>query len=416
LKEGNRMRKAIRISLSLCVLLVVLSGCSYLLNTNLLALPGAAQDLHIKGETVTISKQEYEALLRFAKSSEILDIIDEYYYIDTDIDEILTGAERGLLFALEDPYTFYYSPDEFQRMWEDDTGEYAGIGIQILTSPETLLCSVSRVFKDTPAERAGVLKGDTLVMVDDLAVDAYTLQEAVDIMRGKVGEPVTITVQRGDERLEFIIKRAIVKINRVEYKMLNNSIGYVVLYEFAGDCFEAFSNAVNEMIEMGAVGLILDLRDNPGGWINDAEAIADFFMDRGVVHYLQYRDGQREYAYTKNGSVDIKLVILMNEHSASSSEILAGALQDRERATIIGTQSFGKGVVQHVIPVGNDGSGIQFTAAQYFTPNGNVVHGVGITPDVIVELPQEDMNRLFEFGDMSDLQLKAAYEFLVTGE
>ena len=410
------MRKAIRISLSLCVLLVVLSGCSYLLNTNLLALPGAAQDLHIKGETVTISKQEYEALLRFAKSSEILDIIDEYYYIDTDIDEILTGAERGLLFALEDPYTFYYSPDEFQRMWEDDTGEYAGIGIQILTSPETLLCSVSRVFKDTPAERAGVLKGDTLVMVDDLAVDAYTLQEAVDIMRGKVGEPVTITVQRGDERLEFIIKRAIVKINRVEYKMLNNSIGYVVLYEFAGDCFEAFSNAVNEMIEMGAVGLILDLRDNPGGWINDAEAIADFFMDRGVVHYLQYRDGQREYAYTKNGSVDIKLVILMNEHSASSSEILAGALQDRERATIIGTQSFGKGVVQHVIPVGNDGSGIQFTAAQYFTPNGNVVHGVGITPDVIVELPQEDMNRLFEFGDMSDLQLKAAYEFLVTGE
>ncbi|MCL2866346.1 MAG: S41 family peptidase [Clostridia bacterium] len=410
------MRKAIRISLSLCVLLVVLSGCSYLLNTNLLALPGAAQDLHIKGETVTISKQEYEALLRFAKSSEILDIIDEYYYIDTDIDEMLTGAERGLLYALEDPYTFYYSPDEFQRMWEDDAGEYAGIGIQILTSTETLLCSVSRVFKDTPAERAGVLKGDTLVMVDDLAVDAYTLQEAVDIMRGKVGEPVALTVQRGDERLEFIINRAIVRINRVEYKMLNNNIGYVVLYEFAGDCFEAFSKAVNEMIDRGAVGLILDLRDNPGGWINDAEAIADFFMDRGIVHYLQYRDGQREYAYTKNGSVDIELVVLMNEHSASSSEILAGALQDRERATIIGTQSFGKGVVQHVIPVGNDGSGIQFTAAQYFTPNGNVVHGVGITPDVVVELPQEDTNRLFEFGDMSDLQLKAAYEFLVAGE
>jgi carboxyl-terminal processing protease len=403
------VKKVIHGILILAILFTV-SGCTYFLPDGWVS--GMAKTSADTGGTVTITKHEYEALKRFRDLSEILDIVNEQFYVDFEPQDALTGAARGLLYALEDPYTFYYSPAEYTKMWEDDKGEYAGIGIQILPSSETLLCSVSRVFKDTPAERAGILKGDILVKVEDVGVDAYSLQEAVDIMRGKVGETVTIRVQRGDDMLDFIMERALIKVNRVEYMMLGEDTGYIVLYEFAGDCQKAVSDALDDLISNGAQSLILDLRDNPGGWISDAEAIANLFLDRGVIYYLQYRDGEKDYSYTRNGSVEIKLAMLINENSASATEVLAGALQDRGRAVIVGTQSFGKGVVQHVMPVGNDGAGIQYTAAQYFTPDGNQVHGVGITPDVEIIMSQEDKTRIFELGDMQDAQLKKAYDII----
>lgn len=401
-----------------CVLVVIMlplfGGCSYLLggrfgNTNGIGAQSAVID---NGDTVTISKQEYESLKRFEKLSGMLDMVNANFYQDFNMDDVLTGAARGLMYGLQDPYTFYYSPDEYAAMWADDEGNYAGVGIQILTSAETMLCTVSRVFKGSPAQAAGIHKGDLLVQVEDLLVDAYTLQEAVGIMRGEVGGKVNLKVQRGEELLDFVIERAVVKVNWVEYTMLENNIGYIVLYEFSGDCKVAFMQAVDELKKKGAQGLIVDLRDNPGGWVADAEAIADLFMDEGITYYLEYRSGEKEYIHTRDGAVDTKLVVLMNEHSASASEVLAGALQDRGRATIVGTQSFGKGVVQYVVPVAEDGSGMQFTAAQYFTPNGNKVHGIGITPDVEIQLPEEDKVKIFELGDMSDVQLQKAYEVI----
>lgn len=403
------MKKGLALLLAFA-LLFSLSGCSSLFRVLGAANRRPAAIVDESGETVTISVEEYESLKRFEKLGYILDVVNENYYQDFDAEEVMTGAARGLLYGLADPYTYYYTPQEYADMWADDEGNYAGVGIQILTSAETLLCTVSRIFKNSPAQEAGIQKGDLLVQVEDLLVDAYSLQDAVDIMRGKPGEPVNMKVQRGDEILDFVVNRAEIKVNWVEYAMLEDQVGYILLYEFAGDCRLGFAQALKELQEQGAKSLIVDLRDNGGGWVADAEAIADMFLDKGTLYYLQYRSGEKEYFSTKNGKTDIPLVLLINEHSASSSEVLAGALKDYERATLVGTKSFGKGVVQYVVPAGDDGSGMQLTAAQYFTPKGNKVHEVGIEPDVLIELPEEDKVTMFALGDMSDAQLKKAHE------
>ncbi|MBQ8537820.1 MAG: S41 family peptidase, partial [Clostridia bacterium] len=340
-------------------------------------------------DTVTISRQEYEELSRFKKVSDMMATVSALYYQEVDEEALMDGVAQGLMLALEDPYSFYYTPEEYAEMWADNEGNYAGIGIQISASYLTQLCTVSRVFANTPAQAAGIHKGDILIQVEDLTVTAYTLQDAVDIMRGEVGTTVSVTVIRGEEELTFEIPRAQVQVNRVESTLLEEGLGYICLYEFAGDCRVKFAEAVHNLVNQGAQRLIIDLRDNPGGWVEDAEAIADMFLDEGVLYYLQYRNEEdREYAYAKDGKVDVKMAVLLNEYSASSSEILSGALQDHGAAKIVGVQSYGKGVVQYVLPVSEDGSGMQFTAAQYFTPNGNAVHKVGITPDVEVPLPE----------------------------
>lgn len=405
------MKKGFILLLMLSLILMV-SGCSIIHFYSRESTENTSTIAENNG-SVTISQAEYNSLIRFKTIAEMLDTINENFYIDFNEDDLLTEAARGLMYGLNDPYSFYYSPQEYEAMWADDEGNYAGVGIQILTSADTLMCTVSRVFKDSPAQKIGVQKGDILVQVEDVVINAYTLQEGVDIMRGVVGTPVNIKVMRGEEALDFTIERAIVKVNWVEYAMLENNIGYIVLYEFSGDCKLTFAQAVDSLISQGAKGLIVDLRDNPGGWVSDAEAIADLFLDEGITYYLEYRNGNKEYVYTKAGAVDTKIVLIINENSASASEVLAGAMQDRNRATVVGTQSFGKGVVQYVLPVGNDGAGMQFTAAQYYTPNGNKVHGVGITPNIVVELPEEDQNKMFEIGDMNDFQLKTAYDFIL---
>ena len=362
-------------------------------------------------DTVTISRQEYEELMRFKKVNDMMTTVSALYYQDVDEEKLLDGVAQGLMLALEDPYSYYYNPEDYAEMWADDEGNYAGIGIQISGNYLTQLCTVSRVFADTPAQAAGIHKGDILLQVEDVTVTAYTLQDAVNIMRGEVGVPVKVTVIRGEEELTFEIPRAQVQVNRVEYTLLEEGLGYICLYEFAGDCRVKFAEAVHSLVSQGAQRLIIDLRDNPGGWVEDAEAIADMFLDEGVLYYLQYRNEEdREYAYTQDGKVDLKLAVLLNEYSASASEILAGALQDHGAAKVVGVQSYGKGVVQYVLPVGSDGSGMQFTAAQYFTPNGNAVHKVGITPDVEIPLP-EGSNGMFEFADtVNDVQLQKAIE------
>ena len=360
-------------------------------------------------ESVTISKSEYDRLERYASLDEISQTVENYFYIDPDLDSMLEGAKRGLLAGLGDPYTFYYSAEEFAAMWEDDEGEYAGIGIQISASYETMLCTITRVFSNSPAAAAGVAKGDVLYKVEDLDVDATTLNDAVNIMRGKVGEVVHIQVLRGDNLLDFDIPRAVVHVNWVSSCMLDDDVGYILLYEFSGDCAETFQTHLNGLLNDGAKALIVDLRDNPGGWIDDAVGIADIFLPEETVTYLEYRNGDREYYNATEGALDIPLIVLINENSASSSEILSGALQDYGLATIIGTQSYGKGVVQFVLPVGTDGEGMQLTAALYYTPNGRSIHQVGITPDIEVELP-EGNTTLYELGDLSDAQLQKAYE------
>ena len=391
----------------MCLTLMVsllLTGCALL--------PTTISDL-VTGtdDTVTISRAEYERLQRYAELDEIWQIVEQYYYQEPDTQAMLDGAEMGLLYGLGDPYTYYYTPEQYAQLWADDEGEYAGIGIQIMGDYTTGLCTISRVFLDSPALDAGLRKGDVLTRVEDIDVVTTTLQDAVNIMRGEPGTPVNVQVQRGDQLLDFVVDRAVVHVNWVNSCMLDGDVGYISLYEFSGDCSPSFAVHLDNLMNQGAKALVIDLRDNPGGWVDDAQKVADMFLDEGNVASLVYRDGTTElYTTTTDGKENpIPLVVLVNEYSASASEILAGALQDRGRATIVGTQTFGKGVVQYVLPVGTRGAGMQLTVAQYYTPNGNEVHKVGITPDIEATLPEGDTT-MYDIGDLDDAQLKKAYE------
>ena len=386
------------------MVLLLLTGCALL--------PTTISDLATgMDDAVTISRAEYERLQRYAELDEIWQIVEQYYYQEPDTQAMLDGAEMGLLYGLGDPYTYYYTPDQYAQLWADDEGEYAGIGIQIMGNYATGLCTISRVFLDSPALDAGLRKGDVLTRVEDIDVVTTTLQDAVNIMRGEPGTPVNVQVQRGDQLLDFVVDRAVVHVNWVNSCMLDGDVGYISLYEFSGDCSPSFAVHLDNLMSQGAKALVIDLRDNPGGWVDDAQKVADMFLEEGNVASLVYRDGTTElYTTTTDGKENpIPLVVLVNEYSASASEILAGALQDRGRATIVGTQTFGKGVVQYVLPVGTRGAGMQLTVAQYYTPNGNEVHKVGITPDIEATLPEGDTT-MYDIGDLDDAQLKKAYE------
>ena len=363
-----------------------------------------------KKETVTISKEEYERLSRYQEMDLILQYIENWYYEEPDVDALIENATRGLLYGLNDPYTFYYNESEWAEMWEDDEGEYAGIGIQLLGSYEDYSVTITRLFKNGPAQRAGLRKGDKLVRVEDVEVNVYSLQNAVNIMRGTVGETVEIEVYRNGEYLTFQVTREVIHVNRIEYGMLDEQVGYLILYEFAGESEAEFAEALKDLRAQGAAALIVDLRDNGGGWVSAAQEIGDLFLEDGILVYSEDRYGNREDFKMTAGSDDIPLVFLVNEYSASSSEILAGGLHDLGRATLVGVQTYGKGIMQAVIDLDNNTKGFQMTYQQYFLPSGAKVHKVGLTPDVISEMPEEMKNQPFEFGDLSDPQLKDALE------
>lgn len=365
------------------------------------------------GDTVTIPREEYESLQRYKLLEEVRSYIDNYYYQKPDDQAMMDGAIQGLLSGLGDGYTFYYPEEAWKKMWEDDEGKYAGIGIQLLGNPETYAVTIVRVFRDTPAEKAGMRKGDVLLKVEDIEITTATLQDGVKVMRGTPGEKVHVEVLRGAETIGFDLVKAEITANQVEYKMLDDKVGYIASYEFAGDMDKEFEKALNALKAEGAKGLVIDLRDNPGGWVEQSVHIADLFLDKTLLFYAENRAGEQEKTYTKDGKDDIPLVILVNENSASASEIFSGAMKDYGRATIVGTTTFGKGVIQYVIGLNDNKSGFQFTSAQYFTPKGNKVHKVGITPDVVAEMPEDLSGTFTEVGDLNDPQLKAAYEELL---
>jgi len=408
---NHSLRVAGKLFIIILMISILLTGCALLPNI----VASTAQE-SIRGssanDTVTISREEYERFQRYAELDELLQIVEAYYYQSPDVDAMIENAERGLLYALEDPYTYYYNPKQFAEMWEENEGEYAGVGIQLMGSYETFLCVITRVFEGSPAFAAGLRKGDILTMVDDLEVTAYTIQEAVNIMRGEIGKTVDVQVRRNEEFLEFTLTRAKIHINWVSSCMLDDFIGYIVLYEFSGDCSDRFIEQLDELLEAGAKCLIMDLRDNPGGWVNDAVRVADIFLPEATLTYMEDRMGYREYVKTTAGTLDIPMVVIVNENSASASEIITGALQDYGRAVVVGTKSFGKGVVQRMMGVGTQGAGVQVTSSEYFTPNGNRVHKVGITPDIEIAMPEDDAT-VYQLGDMTDVQLKAAYDAAV---
>ena len=419
-----------RVSLMLAVVMMglMLSSCALIPATRLEAMfrtdtesPVISSGTDNSTDTVTISRAEYEKyrqdaekVARFSDMFTILDAASQDFYQEPDIQKMTEYATRGLMAGLDDPYSFYYNPEEYAQMRDDDEGNYVGIGVMITANLETNICTISRVFHGGPAEEAGVLRGDILYRVgEDLYVNSTNLEEAVSIIRGIPGTDVDVTFLRGNEEITYTITRREVHVNQVEGKMIDETIGYIALYQFAGESEIEFEAELNNLIGRGARGVIIDLRDNPGGWVDQARYIADLFMDEGEVCYLKYRDGEVHGDYlTKNGKADVKLVIIINENTASSSEILTGALRDCAGAVTVGVKSFGKGIIQGVFPVGDKGAGFQMTIAEYFTPKGTEIHKIGITPDYEVPLPEGD-HGMYDFADTEhDVQLNKALEVM----
>ncbi|MDR0930105.1 MAG: S41 family peptidase [Oscillospiraceae bacterium] len=364
-------------------------------------------------ETVTITADEYERLQKYSRLEEILATVEQNFLFEYDVDEMIEGAAQGMLGVLEDDYTYYYTPMDMTSQIETMTGEYGGLGIEVFANPNDLTITIRRVFYNGPAQLAGILPNDKIIQVNGEDVTAYDMDKAVSIMRGEVGGEVTLTILRETETFEVTCKRAIVQTEIINYEMLDDGIGYMRLHYFEGGLMSQFEAMRSQFTEQGARGLIIDLRDNPGGLLDLALDLADQFLDEVLIMSTEDRYGRKLSLYGEEGAWDIPLVLLVNGYSASAAEVLAAALADNGRAKMVGEKTFGKGIVQSVITFMPDGAGMQLTTQYWLTPEGITIHGEGILPDVEVVIAEDAADENFQLVKEKDNQLQAAIALLL---
>jgi len=369
-----------------------------------------------QNEEVTISREEYERFQKYKKLDMLLEYAQVYFYEDVDTAKMLEQAAYGLVFGLEDIYSTYLSKEDMEAFNEEVEGEFAGIGCLLLADSTDKMITVTRVFKNSPAEKAGVRPGDKIVYVNDVYYTAYEMDDAVDVMRGTPGESVKVTVLRDLETIDFDIIREVVNINYVEYEILDGNIGYVMVFDFMGDAIDGVKEAIEAFKAADVKGMILDLRSNGGGLLDASVELADLILPEGVVVSLKSRYGYEEEFSIDDEYYDVPLVLLVNEYSASASEIVAGAIRDSGEGVIVGTKTFGKGVVQSVIPF-PDGSALKITNARYYTPSGECIHEVGIMPHIEIELDEHAVTRygINNLPYEEDAQLQKAVELIESG-
>jgi len=326
--------------------------------------------------------ETYEELKTF---SEVLTQVQKSYVDETKVKDLVQGAIRGMLSTL-DPHSAYMTPDMYKEMQVETKGEFGGVGIQIGVKENRL--AVIAPIEGTPAYRAGVKSGDFIIKVNDEPTKDLTLMDAVQKMRGPKGSKVNLTIQRDGtpDPLQFTLVRDTIKIESVKSKVLDN-IGYIRLTQFQESTGRDLSKVLKQFKDQKLQSTILDLRNNPGGLLTSAVEVSEQFLPGGkLVVYTKGRESKKDewIAKGKDQMDDSPMIILVNEGSASASEIVAGALQDYGRAVIVGTTSFGKGSVQTILPLG-DGSGLRLTTAKYYTPKGRSIQSTGITPDIVVK-------------------------------
>jgi len=347
------------------------------------------------------TKETYKQLSIF---NEVFNRVKERYVEEVTDKELIEKALNGMLSAL-DPHSSFMSEELFKEMQIDTAGAFGGLGIEI-TMEQGFIKIISPI-DDTPAQKAGVESGDFITHLDGQSVVGLSIKEAVDIMRGEVGKPITITIVRGmKEPFDIVLKRAIIKIQSVKHKVIDD-IGVLRVTTFNEQTTTGLKKIIKEL-ESGEIeikGYVLDLRNNPGGLLDESISVSDLFLEKGEIVSVRGRDKQDVQVYSAKKGDIIKgkpLVVLINQGSASASEIVAGALQDHNRAPILGITSFGKGSVQTIVPI--DSGAIRLTIAKYYTPSGDSIQAIGIEPDVVV--PQAEikvLNELFTFRE-SDYQ------------
>lgn len=348
------------------------------------------------------------------KFSRVKEILKKEYYMEVDEDVLLEGAVAGLAEALNDPYTVYFNKEQMQRFMEKSAGSYVGIGI-IVSMDENGLLTVVEPIKGSPAEAAGMKQGDKVVSVDRTDVTGIKDENMIiSMIKGEENTKVRITVYRAQEGkyIDFEITRKRIKISNIHSEILEGDIGYIKLNMFDSEIAAYFINDLESMLKRGIKGLIIDLRDNPGGSYDQVVAIADRLLPEGLIVYTEDREKKRQEKNSDKRALEITMAVLINGNSASASEILAGAVKDMKAGTLVGTKSFGKGLVQE-LKILEDGSGIKVTVSRYFTPSGTCIQDIGIEPDIKVELPEDFRNvPVSQVPKERDTQLQTAVKIL----
>ena len=355
-----------------------------------------------------VSKLDYRKIEE--KTSLLQSIIDKYFLFDEDMTKVEDGIYAGMMNGLDDPYTVYYTKEEYKALNEDTEGKYSGIGATVSQNPKSKIITIVNVFDNSPAKEGGLLAGDIIYKIDGEEVTGTDLDVLVKTkIRGVEGSSFTMTVIRGDDRkqIDLNLTRRSIEIQTVTSKMLNDGIGYVAVSQFDALTSEQFKSNIESLKSQGMKKLIVDLRGNPGGLLDQVVDMLDYILPEGLVLYTEDKNGNKEEYYAKNpDELKIPMAVLVNENSASASEVFTATFKDFKWGKVVGKTTFGKGIVQNVLPLG-DGTAVKITTQHYYPPSGYDLHKVGIKPDVDV-----DLNDGAVIGSDSDNQLGKAVEIL----
>ncbi|MGE4283302.1 MAG: S41 family peptidase [Clostridia bacterium] len=349
----------------------------------------------------------------YNKINQVKEVVKKYYVEPVEDDKLIEGAAAGVAAAVEDPYTVYMKKKDYDDFMTQTHGSYAGIGVVVSVDPKDNLITVVAPFEDTPGEKAGILPGDKIIKVNGKDVWGDKLDEAVNMMKGPENTEVILTIIRNSlsDPREITIKRDIITIQTVKHKIIADDIGYIRITMFDEKTSKDFGEALDDLYSKNIKGLIIDVRDNPGGLLDQVVEIADRLVPEGLIVYTEDRNMERKEERSDTEQIEIPLAVLVNGGSASASEILAAAVKDHNKGTLVGTKTFGKGLVQMLFPLG-DGSAVKVTISKYYTPSGISIQDVGIQPDVEVVFPEEVQKSIAQIKEEEDIQLHKAIEIV----
>lgn len=381
------------------------------------ALVSSAVTMHIynnkRGDEVMLPASEYAELTDVMALDEVMKSIDEYYYFEApQREQLVKSAANGMVASLNDPYSAYFTDEEYQRYLSSINGAYDGIGV-LIGQPTEDGAEILDVYEDTSASEAGLLAGDFIVAVDGTGVSGLTLEEISTLIARGNGEAVKLTIKRGEESFDVDVVSGTVNIKRVEHFLYNHHTGYIRISMFSGNCAEEFREAIKDLTERRMTCLVIDLRNNPGGLLKDVVSIADTLLGECTIVTVRSNGGEEEVYTSNKKGVSVPVAIIVNENSASASEILAAAVQDKEAGIIVGMPTFGKGIVQTTRRLESNGAWLKLTTSAYYTPSGKSINGIGVTPDLEVDLPEEMKSTPIDKLDQEqDAQLWAALDYV----
>ncbi len=348
------------------------------------------------GNKIIISKNLYEVYSKYDKLLGLESIIESDFYQEVSEDDLINGAIKGLFEGLNDPYSQYYTEDEFQSLMEQTSGSFVGIGVYIGINSEDDKITIISPIEGSPAEEVGIKSGDIVVEVEGKSVESKTVDDVIKQIKGKENTKVNLTVERDGKELNFDITRKTIVTKSVSSEVKDDDIGYLRITSFDENTYNEFEENLEELQSKNIKGLVIDLRDNPGGLLDVCVEIADDLIGKGTIVYTKDNSGKKDYYKSDDNELNMPIAVLINGGSASASEILTAALVDNGKAIAIGETSFGKGLVQSVKQL-KDGTGYKLTTAQYFTPDGEYITGKGITPKIKEKDENEQLKQALEY-------------------